>query len=219
MTRFILVRHGQTAWNREDRFRGQSDVPLDETGLAQATMTARRIAAEWAPVAVYSSPLHRARQTAQAIAQPLGLPVQPHAGLNDINFGLLQGLTVPQAADRWPLVVHDWFNAPHLAQLPEGETLAEISRRALAAVKDLAARHPDDAIVLVGHLVLNRVVLLGITGLGLDRFWRIGQDTCAINVFDAGDGDFTLLTLNDTCHLRWAHATVDGENGVRKAQG
>jgi len=54
----------------------------------------------------------------------------------------------------------------------------------------------------VGHLVLNRVILLGITGLGLDRFWRIGQDTCAINVFDAEDDDFTLLALNDTHHLR-----------------
>jgi len=59
----------------------------------------------------------------------------------------------------------------------------------MAAVNELVNRHPDDTLVLVGHLVLNRVILLGITGLGLDRFWRIGQDTCAINVFDAEDGD------------------------------
>jgi broad specificity phosphatase PhoE len=69
-------------------------------------------------------------------------------------------------------------------------------------VTELTARHPGETIVLVGHLVLNRVILLGVTGLGLDRFWRLGQDTCAINVFDAEGGDFTLLTLNDTCHLR-----------------
>ena len=202
MTRFILVRHGQTTWNREERFRGQSDVPLNDTGLSQAFATARRIAAEWHPSAVYSSPLLRARQTAQAVAEPPGLSVQPHPGLNDINFGLLQGLTVPEATERWPDVVHTWFNTPHLAQPPGGERLAAVSRRAMAAVNELAARHAGDTIVVVGHLVLNRVILLGIMGLGLDRFWRIGQDTCAINVFDATDGDFTLLTLNDTCHLK-----------------
>jgi len=204
VTRFILVRHGQTAWNREERFRGQSDVPLDETGLAQASKTARRIGAEWSPAAVYCSPLLRARQTAQAIAQPFGLPVRPHAGLNDINFGLLQGLTVPEARERWPDAVDAWFHTPHLAQIPGGEPLVEVSTRAMAAVHELAGLHPRDTIVLVGHLVLNRAVLLGVLGLGEDRFWRIGQDTCAINVFDYEDGDFTLLTLNDACHLRAA---------------
>jgi len=202
VTRFILVRHGQTAWNREERFRGQSDVPLNETGLAQASETARRIAIQWRPSAVYTSPLLRARQTAQAIAEPLGLAVHPHAGLNDINFGLLQGLTVPEARERWPDVVDAWFRTPHLAQLPGGERLAEVSERAMAAVHELAALHTGDTIVLVGHLVLNRVLLLGVLGLGGDWFWRLGQDTCAINVFEYEDGDFTLLTLNDTCHLR-----------------
>ena len=202
MTRFILVRHGETSWNREERFRGQSDVPLNEIGLEQASATARRITAEWRASAVYCSPLLRARQTARAIAESPRLPVQPHPGLNDINFGLLQGLTVPEATERWPDVVRTWFNTPHLAQPPGGERLGAVSRRAIAAVNELVALHPGDTIVVVGHLVLNRVILLGITGLGLDRFWHIGQDTCAINMFDAEDGDFTLLTLNDTCHLK-----------------
>lgn len=202
MTRFILVRHGQTAWNREERFRGQSDVPLDETGMSQAAVTSGRIAREWRPAAVYSSPLLRARQTAQAIAQLLDLPVQLHAGLNDINFGLLQGLTVPQARERWPDAVDTWFHTPHLAQFPGGERLSEVSTRAMAAIHELADHHLRESVVLVGHLVLNRVILLGVLGLGGDRFWRLGQNTCAINVFDYESGDFTLLTLNDTCHLR-----------------
>jgi broad specificity phosphatase PhoE len=205
VTRFILVRHGQTAWNREERFRGQSDVPLDETGVAQASVTARRIAAQWRPAAVYCSPLTRARQTAQAIAEACGLAVQPHPGLNDINFGLLQGLTVPEARERWPDVVNSWFSTPHLTQPPAGEGLAEVSRRAMSAVNELAVRHPEDTIVLVGHLVLNRVILLSVLGLGGDRFWRLGQNTCALNVFDAEDGGFTLLALNDTCHLAADH--------------
>jgi broad specificity phosphatase PhoE len=94
---------------------------------------------------------------------------------------------------------------PHLARFPGGETLAEVSERAVATLRELASLHPEDTIVLMGHLVLNRAVLLAVLGLGGDRFWRLGQDTCAINVFAYEDGDFTLLTLNDTCHLRAGH--------------
>ncbi len=111
MTHFILVRHGETEWNRNPRFRGQSDVPLNATGLAQAAAAGRAVAGRWQPVAVYHSPLGRARQTAEAIAAPLGLAAQPHGGLLDIHFGQLQGLTVEEAqarlARRGAFVVRD----------------------------------------------------------------------------------------------------------------
>jgi probable phosphoglycerate mutase len=83
ITRILLVRHGQTEWNRVERFRGRADVPLNETGLAQAEATGRRIAAEWQPTAIYSSPLSRAVKTAEAIANHFALPVQIHPGLTD----------------------------------------------------------------------------------------------------------------------------------------
>ena len=76
--------------------------------------------------------------------------------------------------------------------------------RAMAAVAELAARHVVQTIVLVSHTVVNRVILLGVMGLGNERFWRLRQDTCAINVFEAEAGDYTLVSLNDTCHLRQA---------------
>jgi probable phosphoglycerate mutase len=202
MTRFILVRHGQTEWNRVERFRGQSDVPLNETGLAQAAATARRIAVEWRPAAIYHSPLGRARQTAEAIAAHFDLAPQPHPGLLDISFGQLQGLTVEEARTAWPEVVASWFTTPDQTLPPGGERLADVSARAMAAVHEIAAWHPGQTVVLVGHQVMNRVILLGVLGLGLDRLWRIGQDTCAINVFDLEGGEFTLRSLNDTCHLR-----------------
>lgn len=69
-------------------------------------------------------------------------------------------------------------------------------------VNELASRHEGQTIVLVGHTVINRIILLGVLGLGNDRFWRLRQDTCAINVFEAKDGDFTICSLNDTSHLR-----------------
>ena len=202
MTRMILVRHGQTEWNRVERFRGRADVPLDETGLAQAEATGRRIAAEWQPAAVYSSPLSRAVKTAEAIAGHFGLPVQVHPSLTDIDYGEWQGLTPDEARERWPRVTDAWLNAPQVARIPGGETLDDVRDRAMEAVRALAARHEGQTIVLVGHTVVNRAILLAVLGLGNGRFWRLRQDTCAINVFEVEGDVFILALLNDTCHLR-----------------
>lgn len=201
MTRIILVRHGQTEWNRVERFRGQADVPLNKTGIAQAEAAARRIAAEWTPAAVYSSPLGRAVRTAEAIATPFGLEVRPHPGLNDIHFGEWQGLTPDEARARWPESVEAWMRTPQTALIPGGESLAGLGERSLRAVRELAARHEGETIVLVGHTVLNRVLLLAMLGLGLEHFWRIRQDTAAINIIEAENDVFTLVSLNETCHL------------------
>ena len=206
MTCIVLVRHGQTEWNRNERFRGRADVPLNETGLAQAQATGRRVAAEWRPAAVYSSPLSRAVRTADAIAQHFDLPVQVEPGLIDIDYGQWQGLSPDEARARWPEVIDAWYHVPQRAQIPGGETLEQARARGVATVRTLAARHPEGTIVLVGHTVINRAILLGILGLGTDRFWHIRQDTCAINVFEITGDDFILESLNDTCHLRSVQA-------------
>ena len=209
MTQVILVRHGQTEWNRVERFRGRADVPLNGTGIAQASLTARRVALEWQAAAVFSSPLSRAVQTARAIATRLDLAVHLHAGLNDIDYGDWQGCTPDEARQRWPEQVRAWYSAPHTACIPGGETLAALRRRAMPAVNELTARHPGETIILVGHTVVNRVILLAVLGLGDDRFWRLRQDTCAINVFETDGGDFVLVSLNDTCHLRTHRLEID----------
>ncbi|MBN2549253.1 MAG: histidine phosphatase family protein [Anaerolineales bacterium] len=197
----ILVRHGQTEWNRVERFRGRADVPLNKTGLAQAEATGQRVAAQWNPVAVYSSPLSRALQTAEAIAKHFNLPVQVHPGLADIDYGEWQGLTPDEARQRWPEQVNNWYNHPEQAHIPAGETLADLRARAMQTVSELAAHHAGETVVLVGHTVINRIILLGVLGLGNERFWHLKQDTCAINVFEAERDDFMLVSLNDTCHL------------------
>jgi len=200
LTRIILVRHGQTAWNKGDMIRGQVEVPLDETGLAQAEATAARVAAQWKPVSVYCSPLQRARQTAQSIADKLGLEAQPVAGLNDMNFGQWQGLTVDEVRRGWPEMAQTWLRAPHKVIFPQGESLDALRDRGMAAVHQLIQRHPDDDIVIVGHMVVNRVLLCAMLGLDNSNHWRIGQDTCALNVIDWRDGIFYIQSLNDRCH-------------------
>ena len=201
MVQIVLVRHGQTEWNRVERFRGRADVPLNAAGLAQAEAASRRIAAAWRPAAVYASPLSRAVRTAEAIARPLNLLVQVAPGLVDIDYGQWQGLTPDEARQRWPEMAHAWYEAPHRARIPGGETLAALQTRAMAAVRELAAEHEGQTIVLVSHTVVNRVILLGVVGAGLERFWGLGQDTAALNVLEVAGEHLTLVTMNDTCHL------------------
>jgi len=200
-TTIILVRHGQTEWNRVERFRGRVDVPLNDNGLRQAEATGRRVADMGRPVALYSSPLARAVKTAEAIGRYTNLPVEIHPGLVDIDYGDWQALTPDEARSQWPEMIDIWYNTPHLAYIPGGETLVEIRVRAMRAVEDLASRYAGQTIVLVSHTVINRIILMCAMGIGNERFWRIRQEPCAINVFEVVAGEYTLVSLNDTCHL------------------
>lgn len=200
-TLILLVRHGQTEWNRIERFRGQADVPLNEVGLRQAEATGLAISKRYQLAAIYTSPLSRSVATAQAIAGHFNLPVQPHPDMIDIDYGDWQGLTTEEVRLRWPKQIENWFSHPQRALIPGGETLANLRRRAMRTVAELAQQHAGQTIALVGHTVINRVILLGVLGLSNRRFWHLRQDTCAINVIEAWNGDYALVSLNDTCHL------------------
>jgi len=202
MTRIILVRHGQTAWNIEsgERFRGRVDLPLDDTGLAQAQALTRRLA-DHPIVAIYSSPLKRAVETARPTAQQLGLPVQPLPGIIDINYGDWQGLSPAEVARAYPDLYRRWLEKPHLVKFPHGESLRQVRLRGMAALKKVTARHEGRAVLLVAHQVVNKVLVCAMLGLDNSHFWRIRQDTACLNVFDYQDGVFTAVLINDTCHL------------------
>jgi len=200
MTRIVLIRHGRTVWNKENRVRGRLNPEMDEIGLKQAEATARYVAARWPVVAVLTSPLRRAVQTAERIARAQGLSAEPFHGLLDADFGEWQGLTLEEVERRYPSSCRTWLNAPHMVHFPGGETLTDVRRRVLAGVDEVIARYAGQSVAMVGHNVVNRVLLCAVLGLGNDHFWRLGQDPCAVNVFDvAEDGTFTLVSLNDTC--------------------
>jgi broad specificity phosphatase PhoE len=201
MTTVILVRHGQTEWNRVERFRGRYDVPLNAAGLAQAQAAARAIAARWQASAVYASPLSRAMATAEPIARALSVEPQAHPGLIDIDFGAWQGLTPEEARAGWPGLVEAWYRGGPDMSSPGGESLATVGERAVDALRQLAARHAEQAIVAVSHTMVNRALLVCAMGLPWDRFWRIGQDNGAINVLQVRGDAFTMAQWNDTCHL------------------
>jgi broad specificity phosphatase PhoE len=199
--RIILVRHGRTAWNREERFRGRTDIPLDEVGEDQIDACGRAVALRFQPSAVYSSPLARALRTAEAIARRLGLPVQPHDGLIDMSFGKAEGLTLAEADARFAGLGSAWRDTPHAAAFPEGEGLSGLRARIVGSVRAIARTRAANEIVLVGHNATSRVLLLEALGLGDERFWSFSQEPGAINVLGFDGESFSVVAMNDTCHL------------------
>jgi phosphoserine phosphatase len=202
-TRVVLVRHGQTAWNQgagEERFRGRTDLPLDGVGLRQARALAGRLRSE--PIAaLYASPLIRAQQTIVPLAEKLGLPIHPHEGLLDVNYGDLQGLTHREAAEVYPDLYSLWLSAPGQARFPGGEGLADVQGRFLELLDELASLYPGKTVALVGHQMVNKVAVCTLLDLDFDHIWRIEQDTCGIDVFQQVEGAWHTLQINDTCHL------------------
>jgi len=201
MTTVLLVRHGQTAWNREQRFRGQVEVPLDETGLLQAAALGERIAATWRPVAIYASPLQRTLQTAASVAQACKLDVIPHAGLVDINFGACTGLSEAEFATRYPQLATAWYTRPHTVHFPQGESLADVARRVASLLDEVVAQHPEHTVVLVTHLVVCRVLLCHFLGLDISHFWEFEPAPASISTLEISMHGHLLRTLNDTAHL------------------
>jgi phosphoserine phosphatase len=199
-----LVRHGQTDWNRIERFRGRYDIPLNGRGLEQAEATAARIAMCSRPAEILASPLSRARQTADAVARRTGIAARVCEGLVDIDYGDWQGLTPGEVGIRWPRELEAWYESPETVRIPGGETLAAVRERAFRAVREACARRPansSDSIVMVGHTVVNRLILLGVLGSPLNSFWRLKQDPCAINLLEFDGSSFSVAIMNDTCHL------------------
>ena len=201
MTLFILVRHGQTEWNREERFRGRADLLLNETGLRQALAAGLHMKG-WPIAAIYSSPLKRTLETAKIIANQFGLPVKPLDGLIDIDFGNWQGLSAEEAAERDSELYNTWLEFPHRVRFPRGESLADVRQRVLAAVDGIAAEHGGQTVILVSHMVVCRVLLCAMLGLDNSNFWQVRQDVCAINAFEVRDGVPAVTLVNDTCHLK-----------------
>ncbi|HEC33575.1 MAG TPA: histidine phosphatase family protein [Chloroflexi bacterium] len=201
IARVLLIRHGQTEWNREQRFRGRADIPLDETGLRQARVTAKYVAARWPVRAVYSSPMQRAIQTAEAIAAVQGLEVQLLQGLLDLDFGMLQGQPFADARVCYPDLLRAWFEAPHTVRFPGGEGLDEVRNRCTATLREVVDRHPEQTVAMVAHTVVNRVLLCAVLDLENDHFWHLGQDTCAVNLIEWDGKRYMLRLLNDTSHL------------------
>jgi probable phosphoglycerate mutase len=200
-TTLLIVRHGQTAWNKDLHFRGRTDLLLDDTGLQQAEAVARRIAASYRPVAILASPLQRARQTAEAIARAVNLPVQAEEDLIDIDYGEFTGLSPAEAEAKFQEFYRAWLNVPHTVRFPQGESLDDVRHRLTTLVRRMTELYPAGQVVLVTHQIVCQVFVCTLLGIHNGYLSHFQIDTASLTVFEVNGSRATLITANDTCHL------------------
>ena len=181
--RVVLVRHGETDWNARGMYQGSRDVPLSARGRAQA----RALAVDLASVgfdAAYTSPLVRARETADLVLAGRGpagrgLDARPVPALGEFGYGAWEGLGADERRARWPELDARWAADPWTVALPGGETLADLAERVLPAWDHLLSAHPGGTIAVFAHGHVNRVILLHARGLPRDAFWSVAQPNAA----------------------------------------
>lgn len=200
--KLLLIRHGQTAWNREQVFRGGADVPLDRAGLAQARALARHLGSSDI-AAVYCGPLARARRTAELVAAPHNLPVTVLPGLDDMRFGAWEGNPLSVVERSHPEQYMLWGTAPWRLSIPGGTTLRQVESRSWRALRAIVSQHdPSVTVAIVTHRVVLKLLMLKMLGIGITGFWRIALDPCSLTVFKRDRTRFILERFNDTAHLR-----------------
>jgi broad specificity phosphatase PhoE len=196
----ILIRHGETAWNAEEIFRGRVDVELNETGIRQAQLLAGHLAD--VPIeAVLSSPMKRALKTAETVAGYHSLEVKIAPGLIDLDFGEWQGLPHLEVKNKYKELYQEWVSNPGSVVMPGGESLDDVRKRATVVVDEVVAAY-EGTVVLVSHRVVSKVLICALLGLDNSHFWNIRQDTCGITTFSYENGRFILARHNDTSFLK-----------------
>jgi len=196
----ILVRHGETEYNRADVFRGRVDLPLNERGRLQAQAAAAYLS-DLPFEAFYSSPLRRSMETASTIAGQHGGRAHPLEPFIDVDYGLWSGKSVEEVRAGWPDVFSAWVENPAEVVFPEGESMLAVRQRLREGLEGLARRH-EGRVLLVGHKLINRVIICIVLGLPTQAIWKVEQSNGAINVIRHGERGWVLSRMNDTAHLR-----------------
>lgn len=192
MTTIVLARHGETRWNRDSRFQGHADPPLTALGRAQARALAASLAGERLD-AVYSSPLRRALETAEIVAQRLALEVQPVEDLREVDVGSWQGLTRAEVAERFPEEFARWLAFG--AGWSDGESYEQLGERVSAALLALGERHAGGAVLAVTHGGPMRSALAAADGISHEQARRRGAriENCGVARIVVRDGGFRRI--------------------------
>ena len=203
--RLLLVRHGETDWNRQGRFQGQIDIPLNANGLAQAE--AARVFLKGVPIQrAYTSCMARPRQTAEVIlASHPGVPLTSTRGLIEIGHGLWEGCLESEIAEGWPQLLQAWKRSPQTVQMPEGETIQQVWDRSLATWNRIVAGlDSHETALVVAHDAVNKTILCALLGLTPADIWAVKQGNGGVTVIDYPDGLAgapVVACLNLTGHL------------------
>lgn len=196
--RIFLIRHGETDWNRQFRIQGgSSDTALNAEGKRQAKKLASRLSRSNIQ-AVYSSPLERALQTAQAIAKRRGLEVIAEPALREIEVGELEGVTTAELGMPFSsYIVHRGVDK----KLPGGESLAELQQRSWGYISRLAEKHKDGDITVITHYFIIMSTICAALNLPLDNITRLRLNTGSISIISFNGTDMRLELYNDSGSL------------------
>lgn len=199
LTRLILIRHGETIWNRQKRYMGHSDVPLNETGVRQAEALAVRLASE--PFeAIYSSDLQRARRTAEIIARDSGVAVRLDPRLRELSFGQWEGTTEDDLRSAHPQEYLAWQTDPSFVP-PGGESMDQLGERAYAALREIARNHLMGTVTVVAHGGSLHAGVLMALGMPLRGRWSFYLYNASISELWIAENEAVLVRVNDTHHL------------------
>ena len=211
VTRVILLRLGETAWNIEGRYQGQLDSPLTPAGVAQANALARRLASVKFAV-LYSSDLGRARQTAACIGESSGHEIRTDPRLRERHLGIFQNLLKAELKQKFPEEYRLFKSGGPDYVIPQGESGRQAADRSNACLEEIARRHPDESIVIVAHGGNISALLRHTLDIPLAAPRRFERFNASWNVFTLEDGKWLLETWGDVSHLdtgaRSAHASL-----------
>ena len=199
--RIVLVRHGETDWNKSKKFQGQRNIGLNEKGRAQAEALASALKEEPLKV-IYSSPIARAVETAEIINRYHNVSLEQRDGLKEMNVGDFEGLQLKDLAGDYSQFFQEWLEDAVLVRMPNGETLQEVQERAWSVLEEVVDAYNEGSVLLCAHNFVNQMVLCKILGVKIAHFRRIRQTLAAINIIERIQGVYSLTCTNDTCHLK-----------------
>ncbi|MFD9300985.1 bifunctional RNase H/acid phosphatase, partial [Streptomyces goshikiensis] len=202
---FVLLRHGETALTPQKRFSGSggTDPELSPAGRRQAAAVAEALAARGTVQAVVSSPLRRCRETAQAVADRLGLAVVVEDGLRETDFGAWEGLTFGEVRERFPDDLQAWLDSPKAAPTGGGESFSAVTRRVSATRDRLLAAYAGRTVLVVTHVTPVKTLVRLALGAPPESLFRMELSAASLSaVAYYADGNASVRLLNDTSHLR-----------------
>jgi len=201
-TLIILVRHGECEGNIKGVFRGRTDFPLNEKGLVQAQDLAQELKSF--PIKyIYTSPLSRARQTAEEIARQCRIEVKVEEQFNNIELGSWEGRFKKEIAELYPKEWELWANNPEKLKVRDMETLYNVQRRAKVCLDNLVSQHNGDTLAVITHRAVLKPLIAACLNIASPYFWKIHFDTASYSLLSHKEGrGYCLVQLNQTKHLK-----------------
>ncbi len=196
----ILIRHGETNWNRHKVFRGRRDVKLNAEGIAQADATAEALK-DKVFEALYTSPLKRALVTARRIAAPHGMVIRENDGFSDVSYGLWEGMAEDKVASDYPKQFDRWVEAPSKMRPPGGENMKKAWKRVNSSLREIVWTHGTGTVVIVSHRVPMKLMTAYLMGEKRHAMGKYKHDPCAMSIFKVRHRDYEPVVLNDSSHL------------------